>query len=351
MQSGGTILVVDGDASDQTFARDVLVDEGYRVLLASSGEEGTGIVEREPVDCILIDSRMRGLDGVAGARLRATAATARPRICITAPRDSETLDRAVIAAADDFVSKPFRRDELVIRVRSAMQQRERLRRVELQREQLMAYLVHDLKNPVNAITLHARSITRAAGDVERARRSAARIEDECRELMRMITNLLDISRADEGRLAPVIERVDASELVDRVVDELRTRAQAAGVRIVADIAVGTLDGDADLIARVIANLLDNAIRHAPEASTVRIGVAASDSGVELSVADSGPGIPEPLRAKVFDRFQSGNGSSGRANRGLGLTFCKLAVEAHRGRIWIEDAGPGAAFCIRLPARE
>jgi signal transduction histidine kinase len=99
--------------------------------------------------------------------------------------------------------------------------------------------------------------------------------------------------------------------------------------------------------RVLANLIENAIRHAPGGSTVRVSAQAVAGGAELRVTDGGRGVPELLRDQVFERFVSAGAEATLTNRGLGLAFCKVAVEAHGGRIWIEDAAPGAAFCIRI----
>jgi two-component system, sensor histidine kinase and response regulator len=96
----------------------------------------------------------------------------------------------------------------------------------------------------------------------------------------------------------------------------------------------------------LANLIDNAIRHAPEDSEVRITVECCEGGIELAVADAGRGVPVDQREAAFDRFVSRESTS--TNRGLGLAFCKVAVEAHGGKIWIEDASPGAVFRLKLP---
>ena len=112
--------------------------------------------------------------------------------------------------------------------------------------------------------------------------------------------------------------------------------------------------DPDLLRRVLENLLDNALRHAPEGSVVRVSGLAHAGEVELRVADTGPGVPESMRQLVFDPFvqvESNDRSVTRSGRGLGLAFCRLAVEAHGGRIWVEDASPGAVFCLRLPHDE
>jgi two-component system sensor histidine kinase/response regulator len=112
----------------------------------------------------------------------------------------------------------------------------------------------------------------------------------------------------------------------------------------------TTRGDVDLLRRTLENLIENAIRHAPRNSEVRVSCSRQENAVELRVADAGSGIPPDMREKVFERFVQVDGAErtvSRAGRGLGLTFCKLAVEAHGGKIWVEDAGPGAVFCVRL----
>ena len=115
--------------------------------------------------------------------------------------------------------------------------------------------------------------------------------------------------------------------------------------------MATLTADGDLIRRVLENLLDNAIRHAPGGSRVVLSARASPGGVELRVADAGAGISAGLRQTIFERFAQVEGDAHarhRSGRGLGLAFCKLAVEAHRGTIAAEDANPGCIFVVRLP---
>jgi signal transduction histidine kinase len=169
----------------------------------------------------------------------------------------------------------------------------------------------------------------------------------------MITTLLDIAKADEGRLIPSRGRIELDELVGAVFDELEIRAHSAGVQLAREVSAKTLFADPDLVRRVLENLVENAIRHAPEGSAVQVMARAAQDGIELRVQDTGPGVPLHQRELVFERFVSAGGEadgkasgiSMRANRGLGLAFCKLVVEAHGGRIWVEDASPGAAFCV------
>jgi signal transduction histidine kinase len=361
-----TVLVVDDNFENRALASDALGEEGYRVVEARTGAEGVAAAAAEKPDCILMDVRMPDMDGITACeRIRASPDGQDVAIIfVTAQRDVETFDRALAAGGDDFITKPFRPAELVVRIQTALrlrrianersalyaqlkQQRDALQRLELHKEQLVAFLVHDLKNPVNSIDLSAQQLERGPGDAERTHRIAGKIREETRALLRMITNLLDISKADEGRLAPTLASLDASALVRDVVGDLGTAATRAGVKLTSNVAAIELRADRDLIGRVLANLVDNAIRHAPEGSEVQVSIAPAGQAVELRVADAGPGVPVALREQVFERFRSGDHATTRMNRGLGLAFCKLAVEAHGGRIWIEDGSPGAVFCVRL----
>ena len=360
------VLVVDDNAENLALAQATLEDEGIAASLASSAHDGIAAFVRDRPDCILLDIRMPDLDGVeACKRIRALPGGAEVAIVfVTAQRDVETFDRALAAGGDDFITKPFRPNELIVRVHTALrlrhvtaergelaaelkQQRDELLRLQLQKESLSAFLVHDFKNPVNAIELQAQRITRNAAADSRARDAAIKICDETRALMRMITNLLDITRADESQLTPVRQVLDPRAVIDGAVEELRDRAQASGLEIVADVEATRIDADRDLLHRVLANLLENAVRHGPEGSTVRVTARRDGRATELRVIDAGPGVPPDQREHVFERFVTA-GATRRGNRGLGLAFCRLAVVAHDGAIWIEDARPGAAFCVRIP---
>ncbi len=365
MGGGATVLVVDDNAENRAFAQATLEDEGYRVVLADTGDAGIEAFARETPDCVLLDVRMPGLDGPATCeRMRALPGGGDvPILFVTALRDVDTFDRTLSAGGDDFLTKPIRPNELVARVQAGLKlrrlaaerselyaqlkhQRDDLQRLQLQKEQLVAFLVHDLKNPVNSIGLQAELVLRDRDGSERSRRAAGQIRDEGRSLLRMITTLLDIAKADEGQLAPVRRRIPLEALVTEVIAEHALQAETASVRLSHRIDTSTLSADPELFRRVLENLVENAIRHAPEDSDVRITARAAREGVELVVKDAGPGIAANLRERVFERFvQTGSEATTRSNRGLGLAFCKLAVEAHGGRIWIEDGSPGAAFCI------
>ncbi len=360
-----TVLVADDNEANRLLAESALEDEGYSVITASSGNEAVAIFEKKAPDCVLLDVRMQHGDGFeACERIRALPAGVNtPIIFITALRDVETFDRARRVGGDDFLTKPVRPDELVMRVTTALalkhrrsglddalkKQRDDLVRTQLQKERLAAFIVHDLKNPVNAMDLHAQLLLRDKSLSPAAFHSAQQIRAEARQLNRMILNLLDVSKGDEGKLVPTLVDVDLGALLASVEAELAPAATALKTAIVVLPTTIHLRADFDLLQRTITNLVENAIRHSGAGSTVRVSATETSHHIEIRVADAGPGIPADKRASIFEPFVQLDGLSlqTRAGRGLGLAFCKLATETQGGSISIEDGSPGAIFCVRL----
>jgi two-component system, sensor histidine kinase and response regulator len=369
--TSATILVVDDNEANRALARSTLEDEGYRVVVATGGQEGIDAFEREAPDCVLLDVRMPRIDGFAVCqRIRALPSGAdTPVLFLTALRDVDTFDQALRAGGDDFLTKPVRPTELVVRVQTALKlrrmsaelreqfdllrrQRDDRVRLQLQKERLMAFVVHDLKNPVNSMDLHAQILLRDRALSEGAHAAAMQIRSEARQLGRMISNLLDLSKADEGKLEPKRSQVDARALVADVLGEAEVSARTRSVAFRSTVDVPFLNADQDLVRRTLANLIENAVRNAPPESVVAVTISPSAQGAEIRVMDAGRGVPAELRETIFDPFvqlETGDRTINSGGRGLGLTFCRLAVEAHGGRIWVEDAAPGALFCMSLPA--
>ena len=369
-QPAPKVLVVDDNAQNRALAEAILEDEGYGVCLASSGDEGIAAFQAERPDCVLLDVRMPDMDGFAVCtRLRDLPGGADiPIVFFTALRDIDTFDRALRVGADDFLTKPVRPTELVVRVQSALKvrrmsaelreqyelvrrQRDDLMRLQLQKERLSAFVVHDLKSPVSTMDLLTQVLLRDSSLSSVSRANVQRIRHEARSLLRLVLNLLDISKSEEGQFTLRRATVDLSGLVNELVDSHAVQAQAAGITLANTVHTGAMEGDADLLGRILENLLDNALRHAPEGSTIRISSTQDNGAVVLRVADAGPGISAEQRERIFERFvqfESNERALTRAGRGLGLAFCKVAVEAHGGTIWVEDENPGAAFCLRFP---
>ncbi len=365
------MLVVDDNEQNRALARATLELEHYDVTLAKSGEEALrAFAERVP-DCVLLDVRMPAMDGFETCRRMRSLPHGQdvPIIFLTASRDVETFDRAQACGADDFVTKPVQPTEMVLRVQASMKvrrldarnkeyfelvrhQRDDLMRLQLQKERLSSFVVHDLKNPVASIDLLAQLLQRDKQLPAEARGTAEAIRVEVASLMRLILNLLDINKSEEGQLTVSLTPVDLNALLTSLVAAAQVRAQAKSIQLVQDTGdVRELRADRDLLRRVLENLLDNALRYAPNGSRIAISALQYPEEVELRVVDEGKGVPAELREGIFDRFvqlESGERTAPRTSRGLGLTFCRLAVEAQGGRIYVADGSPGAVFCVRLP---
>lgn len=366
-----TILVVDDNEANRALVRETLTDEGFTVVEATDGAAGVAAFTARSPDCIVMDVRMPGLDGPGAAQqIRALpGGPETPILFLTALRDVDTFDAAQRSGADDFLTKPVRPTELVTRVSAALrlrqvsrelgetyalvrQQRDALMRLQLQKERLTSFVVHDLKNPANNLDLHAQLLLRDRTLSADARESVTAMRKEVRAMLRLILDLLDISKAEEGQLAPRRDEVPLALLLAEVVDEHRARADSREVTLEVASEPDTVRADRDLLRRVLSNLVENALRHTPARSTVRLLASRAGDAIELRVADAGAGVPVELRDRIFDRFaqldHEGRGVN-LGGRGLGLTFCKLVAEAHGGTIRVEDGAPGAVFCIRLPA--
>ena len=370
-QSRPCVLVVDDNEQNRALARATLEQEDYEVVLAKNGEEGLRAFGERAPDCVLLDVRMPGMDGFETCRRMRSLPRGMdvPIIFLTASRDVDTFDRAQACGADDFVTKPVQPTEMVLRVQASMKvrrldatnkeyfelvrrQRDDLMRLQLQKERLSSFVVHDLKNPVSSIDLLAQLLQRDKKLPADAREAADAIRLEVTSLMRLILNLLDINKSEEGQLVASLAPLDLPALATSVVEAAQVRAQAKEIELVHDVgAVDGLAADRDLLRRVLENLLDNALRYAPKTSRISLTARLLEGEIELRVADEGRGIPAELREGIFERFvqlDSGARTAPRTGRGLGLTFCRLAIEAQGGRIYVEDGSPGAVFCIRLP---
>jgi signal transduction histidine kinase len=178
------------------------------------------------------------------------------------------------------------------------------------------------------------------------------IRAEARSLLRLLLNLLDISRSEEGQLVVRHDEIDLEALTAEVFEAFEVKARTSSVTLERAIEARTVRADVDLLRRVLENLLDNALRHAPENSRILLATVLREGSVELRVSDSGPGVSPEVRKTIFERFvQADRVGANPAGRGLGLAFCKLVVEAHQGTIEVVDGDPGAVFVVRFPNEE
>nr|HID15020.1 PAS domain S-box protein [Anaerolineae bacterium] len=220
------------------------------------------------------------------------------------------------------------------------------------REDLSHMLIHDLRNPLNTISGVVRVLEEEAdaADPMIVRQTADIISRSVQRMMTLIDNYLEIGRLEAGQMPVRKGPIAPDQVVAEAIDTMRSLAAAKEIALVAevtpDIPVVAMDGD--LIVRVLINLLDNAIKFSPRGKKVKVGLVHEDDGLLFSVSDQGPGIPLEEQERVFHKYAQLTRSKQRG-LGLGLAFCKLAVETHGGRIWVEsEPGDSTTFYFILP---
>lgn len=224
------------------------------------------------------------------------------------------------------------------------------------RTDLVSNVSHELRTPLTAIKGLTETLRAGAVDDLDARdKFLASIENETDRLIRLVNDLLVLSRADSQALVLHREHFDLGELARACVEQLAPNAHAQRVTLQMDAPSVMVHADADRIRQVLGNLLDNAIRYSPPGESVRVKIFSDATGVTVSVQDEGPGIPLAEQARVFERFYRADKSRAREGRGaggagLGLSIAKVLVEQHGGRIWLESrAGQGTTVQFTLPA--
>ncbi len=230
-----------------------------------------------------------------------------------------------------------------------------LRRIQRLKDELTSFIVHDLKNPVAAIIGTTDLVAMDYKDPVLLQ-DLGTIRAAAHRVNRMLLNLLDSQMAEDGALEPNLSEVALQDLLRDVHDaSVGQIAQRGSSRIVVgDVGRLGVRADRELLFRTLMNLVDNCFKYGPGDGRIWIDAAPGGDGmVLLTVRDEGPGVPERLRERIFDKYtrvERKEGLPSKDSRGLGLRFCRVVADAHGGRIWVEDATPqGARFCLELPA--
>jgi signal transduction histidine kinase len=228
--------------------------------------------------------------------------------------------------------------------RQVRQAQERLRH-------FVADVSHQLKSPLTSIHGFAQAITDGTAADKAARTKSARIiQEESKKMMRQVDELLELSRMQSGQIKLAREPVDMEELLKQSREIFSLRAEEKGLKLTVDVPLlPQLTGDFDRLEQVFGNLLDNAIKNSPPGGEVRISARKTESAVEVSIVDSGPGIPPEQVPYVFERFYQAMGV--RTGVGLGLAIAREIITAHGGDITVfSSPGEKTEFTVRLPVR-
>ena len=370
------ILVADDIPANVELLLDQLNSLGYDTITAVDGPTAVAATfEQQPDLCILdvsmpagdlgVDDRSTGFE--VCRRIKRDPRTARiPVIFVTALNDTSDRVRAIEAGGDDFLTKPHNRLVLGARVRSLLKLKaatdaledslRKLRELERVRDDLMKMIVHDLKTPLTSVLATLEMLSDGDfGQVSTSQKGAiGDAESKSEDLLALIDDILEVARIEEANITLALTPMAPGALLAELVHEWGHRFQQEQTTVSVSVAddAPIFTGDKGLIKRVFSNLIQNAVTHSSSAVHLDLNARRAGHGVLFTVSDNGPGIPPEYHEVIFRKF--GQVEMPRTPRtrssGLGLTFCKLVVERHRGRIWVNSSeGKGSSFYIELPS--
>ncbi len=359
------ILVVDDTPANLDVLAEMLEGQGYGARPVPSGVLALQSAQAQPPDLVLLDINMPEMDGYEVCRhLKADEHLKDiPVIFISALRDTTDKVRAFHAGAVDYITKPFQFEEVKARVQTHLRlyrmqkelerQYAAIKQLEELKDNLTHMIVHDMASPIQTIGLAVDLVLSGeAGPGGANVETLSRVSDAAQDLSEMVNSLLDVSRMESGQMPLRRTRVDLPHLAREAAETLHVLVGVKNIRLSVQGPQVPLCADPDLIRRVFINLIRNALKFTPEGGEVTVAVSAADGWATAEVRDTGIGIPEEYHERIFEKFgQVGAGPrTHERSFGLGLTFCRLAVVAHGGRIGVRSAlGAGSTFWFVLPA--
>jgi signal transduction histidine kinase len=364
----GLLLVVDDDANNRDVLSRRLTHQGHVVKTADSGREALELMRGTAFDLVLLDIMMPDMDGyeVLG-QIKADGLLQHiPVIMISALNELQSVVRCIEIGAEDYLAKPFDPTLLKARIGACLEKKrgrdretrllqevqenyKRLQELEKLRDDMRNMIVHDLRTPLTAVIVGVQMLG-SHGELSPTQQDMVSIAaGGGNTLLGMINDLLDVEKMEAGSTQLHYEALSAEDLVTGAIAQVAMLAEIERTELVTDIAPGmsTFAGDENKLSRTLVNLIGNAIKFT-RAGTVTITAAREGENIRFAVRDTGPGIPLEAFERVFEKFGQLDAHS-KVGTGLGLAFCKLAVEAHGGQIKVESTlGAGSTFSFTVP---
>lgn len=366
------ILIVDDTPANLTLLGNILKEHNFKIRAVPNGEFAIASVQKKPPDLILLDVTMPGISGFEVCeRIKSDEVNKNiPIIFISALTDTTNKIEGFKKGGVDYITKPFQVEEVIARVNTHLKIRElnkenqnqlkqinedykRLKNLEELRDSLIHMVVHDLRSPLFGISAYLELLSDKIEkwDDEEAKKYLSIAFQSTKILGNMINDLLDVNKLENDNIELQKSKFCLDEIVTEVIGQLD--ALSAQKNLVVNFTSDNYDVvcDQNLIKRVITNLLSNAIKFSPNDQNIIINITQTSKDTLVEFINKGPGISKENTSKVFNKFFQAEDSINRKipSTGLGLTFCKLVIEAHNGEIGvISDIGKGCRFWFSLP---
>jgi two-component system sensor histidine kinase/response regulator len=364
---GRRILAVDDDRINLRIISGILRNEGYEIAEAASGEQALEVYATFEPNLVLLDVMMPGIDGFATCRTlkKAYGDKCAPVIFVTAKSEADDVVMGFDAGGVDYLTKPFRPKEVVARIRTHLSNQQlveqqkhlvdQLSKANAAKDRFLGMCAHDLRNPLSSIRgLAELMVENAIGVLTPEQKEIVQtIHGASQSMLLLVNELLDVATIEAGHLKLEKTPVSIVDIVERSVhlSNIEAAKKNTRIEIVKIDRDPIVDVDGNKIRQVVDNLINNAVKYSPRGSIVTVLIHANETVAGFAVRDSGPGIPESERHKLFKDYGtlSSIPTGGEKSTGLGLAICRKIVEAHNGTIGVESVpGRGAEFIVSLP---
>ena len=364
-----TILIVDDVISNVLLLKVLLGKEKYNILTASGGREAIEITVNQQPDLILLDVMMPEMTGFeVAAHLKNNTKTANiPIIFLTALNSTEDVVKGFQAGANDFITKPFNKEELLVRVnhqislvaakRLILEKTEELRRTIVGRDKLYSVIAHDLRSPLASIKMVLNMLVLTLSKESLGSEMYQMLEmanHSTEDVFSLLDNLLKWTKSQVGKLNVVYMDFDINEVINGVIEIFSLVSASKNIKLVhTSNSPVMVHGDIDMLKTILRNLLSNALKFSYENSQILIDTSISDGMGVISVKDSGKGMSKEDQGRLLktETHFSSYGTNNEEGSGLGLLLCQDFANKNGGRLWFDsEEGKGSTFYFSVPLK-
>ena len=361
------LLVVDDVQTNVLLLKALLGKEGYGILVANNGQEALEVIRNENPDLILLDVMMPGMDGFEVAeRLKSEEFRCEiPIIFLTALDDTQSIVNGFKLGVSDFISKPFRKEELMVRIKHQLslvaarriieEKNEELRKTIAGRDKMYSVIAHDLRSPMASMKMLLNTIMMSVEkdkidpDIFDMLEMSNKTSEE---VFSLLDNLLKWTKSQLGKLTVIPQKLDISGLADGVVEVMNSVAEVKHIKLIrTDHESFFVYVDIEMIKSILRNLISNAVKFSNPDSEIKVGIKAEDGKVIVSVTDSGKGIKKEDQHKLLkdSTHFTTYGTNSEEGSGLGLLLCRDFARKNGGELWFEsEENLGSVFSFSLP---